>query len=336
MKHLPFLLSLENTPDVVETLKKEFSLEPYQVDKAKSLLERGYPPLVRSDILPYMLGISNGMIVSLARFQDKNYRIYEVRKTGGGYRTIEAPKSYLKMIQRWVYDYVLSRVELPEYITGFVRGKDIFENANIHLKIKKKNLMVVDIKDFFPSISKRRVFQIFRQLGFPVRVSYRLTGLCTLRGRLPQGAPTSPMLANIAFLPVDIRLEELARVWGCEYSRYADDIAFSGEGLFSREDMDAVGKIIRDEGFEINERKSRIIGSGGRQLLAGLVVNEVGKPMRKKRMFWRSRFNHAKKEPREFSNKVEELKGIVAYINQYDSTLAEKYNEVIEELERCE
>ena len=336
MKHLPFLLSLENSPDVIETLKREFELKPYEVDKAKSLLEKGYPPLVRAEMLAYMLGVSNGLIVSLSKFQEKNYRIYEVKKAGGGTRVIEAPRSYLKMVQRWIYDYVLSRAELPEYITGFVPGKDIFGNANIHLKIKKKNLMVVDIKDFFPSISERRVFRVLREFGFPVRVSYRLAGLCTLEKRLPQGAPTSPMLANIAFLPVDLRLEELARTWGCAYSRYADDIAFSGEEMFSRKDMDEVVRIIRDEGFEINDRKSRIVGSGGRQVLAGLGVNQIGKPLRKRRMFWRSRFRHAEKAPREFLDKVDELKGIVAYINQYDNELAKKYSEVIENIERCE
>jgi RNA-directed DNA polymerase len=335
MKHLPFLLSLENSPAVIETLKSEFELKPHEVDRAKSLLQKGYPPLVRADMLAYMLGVSNGLIVSLSRFQEKNYRIYEVKKAGGGTRVIEAPRSYLKMIQRWIYDYVLSRAELPTYVTGFVRGKDIFRNADIHLKVKKKNLMVVDIKDFFPSINERRVFRVFREFGFPVKVSYTLAGLCTLEKRLPQGAPTSPMLANIAFLPVDVRLEGLARTWGCAYSRYADDIAFSGAEIFSRKDMDEVVGIIRDERFEINDGKSRIIGSGGRQVVAGLVVNQIGQPLRKKRMFWRSRFRHAEQEPREFSEKVDELKGVVAYINRYDSELAKKYSQVIEKIERC-
>lgn len=335
MKHLPFLLSLENSPDVIETLKREFKLKPYQVDRAGSLLDKGYPPLVRADVLAYMLGVSNGLIVSLSKFQEKNYRIYEVKKAGGGTRVIEAPRSYLKMVQRWIYDYVLSRTELPEYITGFAPGKDIFKNADIHLKIKKKNVMIIDIKNFFPSISERRVFEVFRRFGFPVKVSYRLAKLCTLEKRLPQGAPTSPMLANIAFLPVDLRLEELARTWGCAYSRYADDIAFSREEMFAMEDMNEVIRIVRDEGFEINDKKSRIIGSGGRQVLAGLVVNQVGQPVRKKRMLWRSRFHHAEKDPKEFLDKVDELRGIVAYVDQYDSGLAKKYAGVIEKIDKC-
>ena len=336
MKHLPLLLSLEDSPEPVETLKREFKLKPYEVDRANSLFERGYPPLVRADMLAFMLGVSDGLIVSLSRCEDRHYRIYDVKKARGGYRRIEAPKSYLKMVQRWIYDYVLSREELPEYVTGFVRGRGIFTNADMHVRVEKKNLMVVDIKDFFPSIGQRRVFEIFRKFGYPVKASDRLARICTLRGRLPQGAPTSPMLANMAFLPVDVRLEELARSWDCVYSRYADDIAFSGEGMFSREDLGAVIALIEREGFRVNESKCRIVGSGGRQLLAGLVVNDSGKPLRKRRMFWRSRFHHAKKCPHEFTERVDELRGIVAYVNQYDSGVAREYCEVIRKVESCE
>jgi len=80
MKRLPLLLSLEHSPDVIETLKNECNLNTYQVKRAKKLLRRGHPPLVRKDILPFMLGISNGLIESMEKFQDGNYRIYRVNE----------------------------------------------------------------------------------------------------------------------------------------------------------------------------------------------------------------------------------------------------------------
>ena len=298
MKRLPLLLSLEHSPDVIETLKNECNLSTYQVERAKELLKRGCPPLVRKDILPYMLGISDVLIESMERFQDRNYRTYRVKKASGGYRTIEAPRSYLKMVQRWIYEYILSNIKLPRYVTGFVIGKNIFDNAAFHLE--SKNLMVIDIENFFPSVSERSVFEIFRKLDYPVKVAHRLAKICTLKRRLPQGAPTSPMLANMAFMPIDNELMELAEAWECAYSRYADDIAFSGETVFSGKDIAEITKIIRGGGFRVNRRKTRIIGSGGRQMLAGLVVNRIGKPARSKRMFWRSMFYHAEKHPEEF------------------------------------
>lgn len=331
MKRLPLLLSLEHSPDVIETLKNECNLNTYQVKRAKKLLRRGHPPLVRKDILPFMLGISNGLIESMEKFQDRNYRIYRVKKASGGYRTIEAPRSYLKMIQRWIYENILSNIKLPGYITGFVIGKNIFDNAAFHLE--SKNLMVIDIEDFFPSVSERSVFEIFRKLDYPVKVANRLAKICTLKRRLPQGAPTSPMLANMAFMPIDNKLMELAEAWECVYSRYADDIAFSGQTVFSSKDIAEITKIIRDGGFRVNRRKTRIIGSGGRQILAGLVVNKIGKPARSRRMFWRSMFYHAEKYPEEFINKIEELKGVAAYINEYDNSLSNKYFEIIKGLE---
>jgi len=240
MKHLPFLISLKNSPNALEAIKAEFNLRPYQVTKAERLLTQGLPPLVRTDILPYLLGVSKGLIVSMTRFPERHYRTYRAIKASGGYRTIEAPKSYLKMIQRWIYDYTLSKRILPDYVTGFVPSKNIFDNANIHLE--SKNVMVIDIAGFFNSVNDRTVFDIFYRLGFPVKVSYSLTKLCTLRHRLPQGAPTSPMLANIAFQPVDAKLLELCNDWECQYSRYADDIAFSGNRVFSRRDIAIVAK----------------------------------------------------------------------------------------------
>ncbi len=262
------------------------------------------------------------------------YRIYKISKRAGGYRQIEAPRRFIKLIQKWIYLYILTTHELPEAVTGFVRGKNIFSNTKPH--IPNKNLMVVDVKNFFPSISYQDVHRIFKSFGFPSKVNTLLTGLCTLYERLPQGAPTSPALANLVFNPVDLALLDLAKGWDCAYTRYADDIAFSGNTLFSKKDIKTVSEILKDWGFQINPKKTRIIGGGGRQMLTGLVVNTSGIPPRIKRRRWRAMFHQASFDPSKFLGKSQMLKGMSSFINEYNSKLSSKYFDIAEKVARLE
>ena len=225
----------------------------------------------------------------------------------------------MKLIQRWIYDHILSEQELSQVVTGFVPGKNIFVNAEPHLT--SKNLMVVDIEDFFPSVNQKQIYRLFKGFGFPYNVAYLLTGLCIFQRRLPQGAPTSPALANIAFSPADQAFENLASEWACVYTRYADDLAFSGGRVFSHEDMETVQETLGKAGFKINQTKSRIIGSGGRQIVAGLVVNQSGLPPRRQRKRWRAMFHQASMNPDAFVGRASSLRGTAAFVNEYNQML---------------
>ncbi|MBN1367296.1 MAG: RNA-directed DNA polymerase [Dehalococcoidales bacterium] len=244
-------------------------------------------------------------------------------KRAGGYRRIEAPKRFIKVIQKWIYFYILCTRELPETVTGFVRGKNIFSNAKLH--IPNKNLMVVDIKDFFPTINNKEVYEVFKSFGFPWRVCTLLSDLCSLNGRLPQGAPTSPALANLVFKPVDLELQDLAKRWNCTYSRYADDIAISGNNTFSNKDIKSISDILKQWGFNINHKKTRIVGSGGSQILTGLVVNTSGLPPRNKRRRWRAMFHQASVNPLKYSGKSQSLKGLASFVKEYNPKLSSQY-----------
>lgn len=323
MYSLPLPVSLEYAEDLLGTLQTEFNLNSDELSHAQELLNSGLPPLVRPEILPFLFGISYSLILSMSGFSERYYRVYTVSKKGGGKRQIEAPRRYLKLIQRWIYLHILSKRQLPSMVTGFVHGKNIFSNAEPHKR--SKNLMVVDIEDFFPSIDERQVSRIFRSFRFPIKVAHRLAGLCTFESRLPQGAPTSPALANLAFEPTDRALEDLARSWDCVYTRYADDIAFSGDTVFSYQAIEEVAQILQESRFSINYRKSRILGSGARQILAGLVVNKDGLPPRYKRRRWRAKFHQASLNPIKYIGQSSKLKGIAAFINEYDNVLAQKY-----------
>ena len=175
----------------------------------------------------------------------------------------------------------------------------------------------MDLQDFFASISGARIQTIFRMLGYPEPVADLLGGICTnsvprdmwnssgrdidpiqlqdarvlyARPHLPQGAPTSPALANICAYRIDSRLTGLAKSAGAEYTRYADDLAFSGDDEFERiaeRFSTHVAGILREEGYKVNHRKTRLMRQGVRQHLAGLVVNE-------KMNVVRSDFDHLK------------------------------------------
>lgn len=334
MDYLPSYISLQYAEDLIGTIQKELGLDSDEISKARELLDKNLPPLAKPEVLSFLFGISNRFIYSMSRSAEQYYRVYKVSKRTGGTRQIEAPRRYLKLIQRWIHFYILRTHELPPTVTGFVPGKNIFSNAEPH--IPPKNLMVLDIKDFFPSVGWKEVVSVFKSFGFPRKVSILLAGLCTFESRLPQGAPTSPTLANLTFLPVDSALQDLAINWDCMYTRYADDLAFSRDIPFSRKDMREVSKIVRQWGFHINYKKSRIIGSGGRQILAGLVVNTSGLPPRYKRRRWRAKFHQAAYKPTEYLGQSSELKGIAAFVNEYNEELSTNYFNIADKITELE
>jgi len=212
-------------------------------------------------------------------------------------RLIEAPKARLKAIQRKILREILERVPLHPDTHGFRRRRSCLTYVRPHLG--QAVLLRLDLEDFFHTVPVGRVRGIFDSLGYPPSVAGYLTGLCThaasapplgpeltrldWHGRkrltsphLPQGAPSSPALANLCCWWMDCRLEGLARKMGLSYSRYADDLAFSGpRWLTGRSDRlhALVGAIVRDEGFRLNFRKTRLMTSSQRQSLGGMVVN---------------------------------------------------------------
>ena len=179
------------------------------------------------------------------------------------------------------------------------------------------------------------ILKLFESFGFPSEVSKQLGALCSLNGRLPQGAPTSPAISNLAFRPVDLELVKLARGWKCVYTRYADDLAFSGSRHFTKEDIRKVQRLIASHGFSLNRSKSRIIGSGGRQVVAGVVVNTCAQPPRVKRRVWRALFHRASKHPHEFCERQAYLQGVAALVNQYDGKLAAEYREIVQKVSKA-
>src|SRR5205814_468833 len=222
------------------------------------------------------------------RLQHYHYRVR--LKRSGGVRLIESPKHQLKELQRRILSSILDRIPAHPAVQGFVKGRSIVTFASPH--VGKHVVLRLDLENFFPAFPAARAQALFRTLGYPEQVADRLGGICSnavprsvwkdrpleintkdwrdarilyARPHLPQGAPTSPALANVTAFRLDCRLSGLARSAGASYTRYADDLAFSGGEEFSRvveRFVTHAAAVAREEGFSVNQRKTRIIGRG--------------------------------------------------------------------------
>ena len=214
-----------------------------------------------------------------------NYQYHRFQiNNGKKIRTINAPSIKLKSRQRWILRNILSGITIPSYIHGFIKGKSIKTNAESH--IGQKEILCLDLKDFFPSIAFESVVNVFLELGYSGAVATRLAQICTCRKVLPQGGVTSPMIANIVALKMDYKLYDFARENDCVYTRYADDLTFSWKKTNIEEKLyPTIQQIILDNGFEINEQKTHVMKSPYRKIVTGLIVtdNSVRVPSRFKK-----------------------------------------------------
>ena len=226
---------------------------------------------------------------------DAHYHFHWVKKHRGGWRLIEAPKTTLKNVQTKILRDLLDKIPVHASAHGFTSGRSILTNAIPH--VGHPILVKFDLTNFYTTVSFARVVAIFRQLGYSREVSIWLGLLTTsavpgnlsfqeqgpyaltpyLRRHLPQGAPTSPALANLSAFGLDVRLTGLARAFGATYTRYADDIAISGPlelGHGLKTVIPLVQQIVRQERFYVNKLKRRVLRANQRQTVTGIVVNE--------------------------------------------------------------
>ena len=189
----------------------------------------------------------------LSRAPARYYRVFQLRK-GKKKRTISAPKVALKVIQSWFGTHVALAINLPDCVYGFVPGKDgVFAAASVHCGADW--VYSLDLRDFFPSISEARVVSALESIGFAVRSAAFLSRLMTLNGQLPQGSPASPVISNIAFLPTDLALAATADGAGVKYTRYADDLVFSGTGQPAGDLSQSIRNILLQHGWSIAQEK---------------------------------------------------------------------------------
>ena len=207
----------------------------------------------------------------LDRGMDDLYTVSQIPKRSGGMRQIEAPCASLKMVQRGILNYIFGDVRHHDACHGFRSRHSIATNAALH--VGKDIVLNLDLQDFFPSVAAGRVYGIFKSFVGEGIYARFLTDVSVFKGRLPQGAPTSPMIANLTCLRLDRRLAGLANKNSMDYTRYADDLTFSGPESIIRF-IPAIKAIIAAEGFRIALPKLRIHRKGSRQEVTGLTVNQ--------------------------------------------------------------
>ncbi|WP_198360152.1 reverse transcriptase domain-containing protein [Burkholderia ubonensis] len=265
--------------------------------------------------LAHLTGTSWQSLRNTITRQQDDYRVFEIRKRSGGNRRICAPAPMLKSVQFWIHKNILcslgARALLQEASTAYAPGSSIKKNAAIHAGAAW--LIKLDIKDFFESISERQVYHVFRRLGYPALLSFEMARLCTrvvpprddkvprrrekmwrwtnqtckhftpypcetAVGHLPQGAPTSAMLANLVAVELDKKIQVIADANGASYTRYADDIVLT-LAVATRVQCDtifrAVADVVSHSGFRVNRIKSHVRGPGARKVVTGLVINDV-------------------------------------------------------------
>jgi len=267
-----------------------------------------------------------------------HYKRIVMAKRSGGERVILAPKRELKLLQRKVLEGIVGIVPTAPAAHGFITGRSTVTNAQPH--VSKNVILKLDLKDFFPSITFPRVRGLFISLGYSFAVASALALLCTEYDREPfmyedqqvyvsigprhlvQGAPTSPGLANLIAWRLDRRLEGLAAKRGFAYTRYADDLTFSGNDDTAISTLRTISqRIIHEEHFTPNVKKTRIARNSARQIVTGLVVNESVSVPRETRRRMRAILHNASKTDLATQNRDARpgfgayLRGMIAYIN---------------------
>ena len=218
-----------------------------------------------------LLGVEVNRLEEILNNVSGHYQEFWMRKRSGGYRMISAPDKDLQAIQSTIYSRILSSVTIVHpAAVGFRCGRSVVDNAAPHLG--KRYVLKMDIHDFFGSIRSPRVRQTFKKIGYPENVSKVLGALCCLHRHLPQGAPTSPALSNIVGYEMDRKLAALAADYGVTYTRYADDLTFSGDVFPKEQIIPQVKRIIRDEKFEPNHKKTHFMNQSSRKIITGVSV----------------------------------------------------------------
>lgn len=277
------------------------------VEQARAVQRRGFPAILS---LAHLAWHTSARYKDLRRVVERRtdpYRLFRSRKHSGGYREICVPEAWLGRVQRWLHEYVLSRQDPHPSSYAYTKGSTPARCAQQHLGCRW--LVKVDVRRFFESISEIRVFRVYRSMGYEPLVSFELSRLVTRChakapnrykqehwrshpwsrlaipsykhvkvGHLPQGAPTSPLLSNLAVRSLDERLYDLAEQRGMTYTRYSDDLHFSATAAgFRKGDAVAVVRAVYAAlarfGMRPQTAKTNLAGPGSRRIVLGLLVN---------------------------------------------------------------
>lgn len=269
-----------------------------------------------------------------------HYVTFAIRKRSGGQRLIHAPKQRLKAIQRQLHEMLVSRLPVSSYAHGFLSGRSVASNAAPH--VGKRFVIKLDLADCFPSIHFGRLRSLLVSYGYSYPVAQLLAVLMTESPRQPveidnqiyhvpvgprvcvQGAPTSPGVCNAVLRRMDYRLAGLARHYGFSFTRYADDLTFSGHDESAVKAVITLAcRIVREEGFAVNREKTRVMRAGRHQSVTGVTVNQVAGLSRQERRRLRAAIHQRHQTTTPDPVQDQRLQGKLAYLRMLNPSQAE-------------
>ena len=264
------------------------------------------PVAIDATTLAYHLGINTRTLMYLIVKKSEHYKVHTIPKKSGGMRVIHAPSDRMKFVQCKMLETFFNPLTYPSQVGAYVPNKTTRETAAVHAG--NPLLIVMDIKDFFPSTRRAWVRECLHlDFGYPHNVAGLMADLCTVavktvvgeRHGVPQGAPTSGAVCNwVAVKRLDEPILKICAKWQMSYTRYADDLAFSHKDRLDHPTTDTfiaeILQVIQASGYRINRKKLRVTRSGRQQRLLGMTINEKPNIMRQQARKLRSRIHHCK------------------------------------------
>jgi RNA-directed DNA polymerase len=283
-------------------------------------------PILSLRDLSWRVGVPVEQLRKLAadveRHPTSQYHEFAIPQGKDKFRTVRSPSERLKVVQRRIVKRVLDELGYSMAAHGGGSGRSTLSNATVHRG--QRTLAALDVKKFYDNVDHRRVYRMLRdEHGFGHDVARLVTRLTTLKGSLPQGAASSPSLANVFMTKaVDEPLSRLAQVHGLRYTRYVDDLAFSGEQ--PQVAINEAARLLSARGLKLNKKKIHVAGRGRRQILTGLIVNDEERVSIPKRQRDRIRaaiheLKQAKLALHEFEKAVRSIRGRIAYVERFHS-----------------
>lgn len=311
------------------------------LDYCENLYDQDLPIITTPYHLSQLIGIEFSYLCKMAYSPVSFYRSFQISKKNGKSREIDEPLPDLKFVQRWILTNILEKVHLSIYAKAYVKGVTLRHNARFHQN--KDVVVTMDIKDFFPSISIGSIVTIFEKIGYLHDVSCFLAYLCCLDGKLPQGAPTSPYLSNLRMKSLDERIGNYVYHKGIMFTRYADDLTFSGS-MNPHELIKKISHYVWEDGFSLNASKTRVARRNTRQEVTGIVVNSRMQISRTKRKYIRQQMYYIDKYGIEShlqwikesrSHYINHLIGLVnfaLFVNPRDQEMQKYYKRLVDML----
>lgn len=307
---------------------------PPQTSSNIRLKMLGLPVIQSLDDFAIQTHLSKYIIYQLSNHADCYYKTYEIPKKSGKSRIINQPSRKLKGLQAWILYYILDKLKVSSSSKGFEKKTSILSNVEPHRYAN--TILCIDIEDFFPSINREQVYSVFKSIGYNKLIATILTNLCTVNNQLPQGGPCSPKLANLILWNLDIRIQGYVGKRGITYTRYADDLTFSGVNPNRlAKILPKVREIIEDEKFRLNVAKTRIAGLSRAKIVTGLVISNENYGIGRKRFNEiRSKIYHlTKSKEQENTALLYHVNGWLSYIYSVDKPRYQKSISYIKNLQ---